>query len=206
MSAVIRFARLDDCGAITEIYRPFCASSAVSFESEAPSTEEIRERIHVVGSVYPWIVLDDRGVVAGYAYASRHRARAAYRWSVEVTAYVAPGFRGRGAGRALYESLFAVLRRLGYCKAYAGIALPNPASVALHTAAGFAPVGIYRGVGYKLGRWHDVAWYQMTLQAEPAFPADPVPLASAGESIAWREALAVGLLRYQSAEPRAARP
>ena len=102
--------------------------------------------------------------IVGYAYASAHHERAAYRWSVSTAIYVSRDHHRRGAGRALYTTLFALLRALGYRQATAGITLPNPASVGLHEAFGFAPVGVYRQIGYKMGEWHDVGWYQAEIQ------------------------------------------
>ena len=110
--------------------------------------DEMARRISAIGTTKPWIVLEDGQHVIGYAYASAHNERAAYRWSVSTAIYVAHEHHRRGAGRALYTTLFAVLRALGYFQATAGITLPNPASVALHAAFGFAPVGVYRRIGY----------------------------------------------------------
>jgi len=165
-----------DAEAITAIYAPFCESTAVSFETEAPTPATMAERIRTITAQYPWLVFDDGGVIGGYAYASRHRERAAYQWAVDVAVYVAASHRRRGVGRTLYSALFDLLVRQGYYKAYGGIALPNPGSVGLHVAMGFDPVGVYRRVGYKLGAWHDVAWYQKTLQPERAAPSAPIPI------------------------------
>ena len=181
MAAAIRPARAGDEAAIAEIYRPFCESTTVSFENEAPSAAEMAERIRTTSERFPWLVLDDGGTLAGYAYASRHRERAAYAWSVDVTVYVAATHRRKGVGRALYTSLFELLRLLGYFKVFAGVTLPNPSSVGLHEAMGFLPVGIYKGVGYKLGAWRDVAHYQRPLQPELMDPPPPrLPTALAG--------------------------
>jgi phosphinothricin acetyltransferase len=199
MRATIRLASTDDAAAVADIYGPFCESTAVSFEYAAPSTEEITHRIRTITTHHPWLVLDDGGVVAGYAYASRHRERAAYAWSVDVSAYVGPAHRRRGAGRALYITLFALLRMQGYFKAYAGITLPNAASTGLHEAVGFRPVGIYEGVGYKHGVWHDVAWYQLALQPERLTPDPPVPVSALDGSPGWAEAVSQGLEQYRPA-------
>jgi L-amino acid N-acyltransferase YncA len=174
MSGTIRPATAHDAAAIAAIYAPFCEFTAVSFEVHAPTPAAIATRIRSIMAHYPWLVMDDGGgALAGYAYAGRHRERAAYRWSVDVAVYVAPSHHRRGVGRALYTRLFDVLRRQGYFKAYGGITLPNAGSVGLHEAMGFTLVGVYRGVGYKLGEWHDVAWYQKTLQAERPDPPEP---------------------------------
>jgi phosphinothricin acetyltransferase len=171
---MIRPATAQDSPQIAAIYRPFCEESCVSFETTAPDAAEMASRIERISAQYPWLVLDlGDGTVAGYAYASRHRERAAYRWSVEVTVYVADGQRGKCVGRALYGELFGRLRSQGFFKAYAGILVPNPASQAFHESLGFSLVGIYRGVGYKLGAWRDVGWWQLALQPEIVSPRDP---------------------------------
>ena len=140
------------------------SGSVISFEETAPSAEEMARRIATIGATRPWIVLEDDGGVIGYAYASPHHDRAAYRWSVSTAIYIGRAHHRRGAGRALYTTLFALLRPLGYRQATAGITLPNPASVGLHAAFGFVPVGVYRHIGYKMGGWHDVGWYQAEIQ------------------------------------------
>jgi L-amino acid N-acyltransferase YncA len=172
---MIRPATPADAQQIAAIYRPFCDESHVSFEIPAPDAGEMASRIERISRRFPWLVEDADGEIAGYAYASPHRERAAYRWAVEVTVYVAERLRGRGIGRALYTELFGRLRGQGLFKAYAGIALPNPASQGLHQSMGFSLVGIYRRIGYKLGAWHDVAWWQLDLQPEVGSPAEPGP-------------------------------
>ena len=146
-----------------EIYAPFVSDTTVSFEDTVPTVEEFRARIVATTRTHPWLVLEDAGRVVGYAYGSTHRARAAYRWTAEVTAYLAPSHRGVGAGRRLYEALFERLRRQGFHLAVAGITLPNEASVGLHRAMGFRPVGVYERIGWKAGAWCDVAWFQLDL-------------------------------------------
>ncbi len=160
----IRAATPDDAAALAEIYRPIVEQTAISFELEAPSAAEMRSRIVGLAPQYPWLVAADRERVVGYAYASPHRKRAAYASSVDVSAYVADAARGKGAGRALYSALFTELARAGaFHRAFAGIALPNDASVALHKRFEFELVGVYREVGQKFGRWIDVAWWQRSI-------------------------------------------
>ena len=170
----VRIARPDDASAVHAIYAPIVASTTISFELDVPSVDEMRGRIEATLVRLPWRVSeDDDGVVDGYACASRHRERAAYRWSVDVSAYVREDRRGRGVGRKLYTALFERLVELGYFQAFAGIALPNAASIVLHEAVGFTALGIYRDVGHKLGAWHDVGWWQRALQA-PTEPVEPL--------------------------------
>jgi len=176
MSSTIRLATENDAAAVAAIYAPFCDAAVVSFEVAAPSAHDMANRIRATTGQWPWLVLDVDGVVAGYAYASRHRDRAAYQWAVDTAIYVGETYRGRGVGRALYSALFELLRSQGYFKACAGITLPNPASVGLHEAVGFKLVGVYRGIGYKLGAWHDVAWYELVLQPERENPPPPTPI------------------------------
>lgn len=152
-----------DAVACAEIYAPFVTGSAVSFEESAPSAAELGERIASYTERYPWVVAEDGGAVAGFAYAGAHRARAAYRWAVEVSVYVGAGHRRRGVGRRLYDTLLPLLERQGLTLAIAGITLPNEPSVALHEAVGFEPVGVYRRVGFKAGDWRDVGWWQRRL-------------------------------------------
>ena len=173
MTIMVRAATPADAAAVAAIYAPVVATTAISFEEEPPSPDEISHRM-VARPRLPWLVADDGGRVAGYAYASAHRARPAYRWSADCSVYLDPGYRGRGVGRQLYERLIPAVQGLGYRSLFAGIALPNPASVGLHEALGFQPVGVFRDVGYKHGAWRDVGWWQLTL-AEPEALAGPGP-------------------------------
>jgi len=156
----LRQATPGDGAAVAAIYRPIVEQTAISFEEVPPSADELAGRIAQVLERYPYLVAARNDRVIGYAYAARHMERAAYRWSVNVSAYVAEGFRGAGVGRRLYEALFETLAERGFHMAMAGITLPNEASVKLHEGMGFKPVGIYREVGFKFGRWHDVGWWQ----------------------------------------------
>src|SRR3954470_1242397 len=174
----IRLAGPADAAAVAAIYVPFCEARAVSFEVTAPDAAAMATRIATVTKQYPWLVLERDDVVAGYAYATKHRERAAYMWSVDTAVYVQAAARRTGVGRALYAKLFTVLAAQGYFNACAGIALPNDASMALHTAVGFTPVGVYHHVGYKLGAWHDVAWLCGRLQPSRVAPPPPRPVQS----------------------------
>lgn len=168
----IRDARPDDVPALLDIYRPFVTGSAVSFELEPPPIEEFAARVAHAQTRWAWLVAeDDSGVVAGYAYAGAFRTRAAYQWTAETSAYVGPAHRRAGVGTLLYQRLLATLSARGYCNAYAGIALPNDASIALHRGVGFEPVGVFRRAGWKFDRWHDVSWWQLVLGERPPGPA-----------------------------------
>jgi phosphinothricin acetyltransferase len=177
----IRFATPADAAQVQAIYAPFVRDTPISFELDPPDEAEMRARIVKTLATYPWLVLERGGEVAGYAYGSAHRERLGYQWSVDVSCYVSEEHRRRGIGQRLYRALFRVLRAQGFFNAYAGIALPNAASVALHESVGFVPVGIYRGVGFKLGRWHDVGWWSLRLQELRESPAPPTPLARLGD-------------------------
>ena len=156
----IRAVREEDAGAIQAIYAPIVSETAISFEHEPPSVDEMAARIATITRSYPYLVAEHAGRVAGYAYASPHRSRAAYHWSVDVSAYVDESCRGNGIGRTLYVNLLEKLKDSKFHAAFAGIALPNAASVGLHESVGFHQVGIYREVGFKFGKWHDVGWWQ----------------------------------------------
>ncbi|GAA0753137.1 GNAT family N-acetyltransferase [Ideonella azotifigens] len=174
----IRIATPDDAPAIAAIYAPIVQDTCISFELVPPTVEEMRARISATLQALPWLVSEDEaGRVSGYVYASRHRERAAYQWSVDTTAYVRADVRGQGVGKQLYAALKRVLVDLGHCQAFAGIALPNAASVALHESVGFELIGVYRKVGFKHGVWHDVGWWQCPLQ-QLASPGAPRPMAA----------------------------
>jgi L-amino acid N-acyltransferase YncA len=192
MASKIRIAEPADSPAVLAIYAPFCNSSSTSFETVAPSAQQMAKRIDGTTAEYPWLVCEVDDVLAGYVYASRHRERAAYRWMVEVTVYISDCFRRRGVGRALYTSLFAILAEQNFCKAFAGITLPNPQSVGLHEALGFKLIAVYPGVGYKLGRWLDVGWWQLQLRPEEIPPPEPVPFSSIRSAASVACALAAG--------------
>lgn len=173
----LRTATLDDAAAIAEVYAPYVTASAVSFETEAPSADQIRGRMAECEGRYPWLAAEDeQGRLLGYAYATAFRPRPAYRFAVETSVYLRAEVQGRGLGRRLYEPLLAILERQGYAQAIAAITLPNAASVALHERLGFTPAGQYRQVGWKMGEWHDVGLWQRALAPPRSPPAEPLPL------------------------------
>ena len=167
----IRDARPEDAAACAAIYRPHVIESWVSFELDAPDADEMARRIADYGASHAWLVAEREGEIAGYAYGSPHRTRAAYASSCDVAIYVSAASPRRGIGRALYGELLVRLKAKGFHAAFAGIAQPNPASVALHEACGFTPVGVYREVGWKMGAWRDVGWWQRLLCERSRHPA-----------------------------------
>jgi len=179
-SLLVRVADPDrDADRVAEIYRYYVEDTDISFEEVAPSVDEMRERIEAVLAWTPWLVAEDSesGHVIGYAYASRHRERAGYRWSVDISVYVDRGWHRRGVGRALYAELVPILHRQGMVNVYAGIAVPNPGSVGLHESLGMKQIGIYEKVGFKFGTWPDVAWFAMRLNEPVESPVEPIPFA-----------------------------
>jgi L-amino acid N-acyltransferase YncA len=193
MNWKLRMATFEDAAGITEIYEPIVRSTPISFEIEVPDEQEIRRRIERINTDYPWLVCQYRDRLAGYAYASRHAARAAYQWSVDTSIYVHSDFRRRRVGQALYASLFRILTAQGYYTAYAGITLPNPGSVGLHESVGFRPIGVYHEVGYKMGAWHDVGYWELPLQPKTPVPRSPLTLAEIQRDPTWQEMLGAGL-------------
>jgi phosphinothricin acetyltransferase len=164
---LIRNVALADAPALLDIYRPYVTDTIVSFETEPPSPAAFIERIEKYQRAWAWLVAEVDGKLAGYAYGSPHRERAAYRFATETSVYIHPQFHGCGLSRQLYARLFEVLAAKGYCNAYAGVALPNAASIAAHKAAGFTEIGVFQRVGYKFDRWHDVQWLQRALRKTP---------------------------------------
>jgi L-amino acid N-acyltransferase YncA len=175
-TATLRLARTDDAAQIAGIYAPLVRDTAITFELDAPSASQMAQRIADTSLRFAWLVVEERDRLSGFAYAGMHRRRAAYQWSADVSVYVADDARRAGIGRGLYTTLLELLAAQGYANAFAGIALPNEASVRLHEAFGFTPVGVYRAVGYKHGNWWDVGWWQRRLPAIDTAPPPPTRL------------------------------
>lgn len=175
---ILRVVHPDDAAELLSIYAPYVLHTPISFLSDVPSVEELSHTITSYSSTHPWLVAEEeqegRRSILGYAYATKLRERAAYRWSAESSVYIAQHHHRRGIGRVLYAALFELLRLQGFHSLYAGITLPNAASEGLHRSCGFEPVGVYRKVGYKLGAWHDVGWFQRALGDYPDNPKEPI--------------------------------
>jgi len=179
----IRAARPEDAGAIAAIYAPYVLGGTVSFETDAPDARAMRTRMAASDGLYPWIAEtsgeDDSGVMA-YAYAGRFRDRPAYKYVVETSVYVAGAVQGQGTGRLVYEALIDTLRAQGFTQAIGVISLPNDQSIKTHEAVGFRRAGVYREIGFKLGRWIDVGFWQCELNDSMVPPAEPKRFADVG--------------------------
>lgn len=167
----IRTATISDAAGMLEIYRPYVAETAISFEMEAPSLEEFQRRVSETLSKFPWLVCETDGKITGYAYAGVFRSRPAYRWTVESTVYVQKGLQGQGVGSELYRTLLEMLEDQGIVNVVGGITLPNEASVALHERFGFVHVATIKDAGFKMGRWWDVGFWQLQFR-KPEVPGE----------------------------------
>ena len=185
----IRLINEVDAGEVLEIYKPYVEDTIISFEYEAPNLNEFLQRIKTVSSEYPWLVCLFGKMIVGYAYASKHRERTAYQWSVDAAVYLSPSIHGKGISCILYESLFSILRLQGYYNVYAGISLPNEKSVGFHKSMGFEEIGIYNKTGYKHGNWHNTAWFQMHLAEHSENPPIPKKISEIVESAEFRAIL-----------------
>lgn len=173
---IIRLAAASDAEQILNIYAPYVKNTVISFETEVPTREDMESRIGHSQEKHVWIVLEENNEILGYAYSSKHRERSAYRWSVDVSVYIKEGFHRRGIGKVLYTSLLEIIKCQGYCNVYAGICLPNEKSVGIHEYFGFRKIAHYSRVGYKLGNWHDVGWWELFLQQHDPEPEEPLSI------------------------------
>nr|WP_232531169.1 GNAT family N-acetyltransferase [Microlunatus antarcticus] len=172
---LVRDATSADAQTCAEIYAPYVAGTAASFETDPPTPAEVARRIAVAQQHHAWLVAERDGAVLGYAYGTDWKSRPAYRWTCETSVYVADGRRGGGVGRTLYDALLARLTVRGFRTVIASMTLPNTASARLHEALGFRPVGVLSRVGWKNGRWHDVALLRCSLGPDPAETDDAPP-------------------------------
>ena len=186
----IRLIAEEDADEVLNVYQYFVDHTVVSFEYEAPTRDEYRQRIITTTEKYPWLVcLHDNNII-GFAYASTHRHRAAYQWSPESTIYFAADFHTKGIGRIIYETLFQLLKLQGFYNVFAGITLPNEKSVGLHMALGFKEVGVFRNIGYKQGNWHHTHWFQLDLAQHILDPPAPRKLNEVVSTTAFQSILA----------------
>jgi phosphinothricin acetyltransferase len=190
--ATLRLATETDAAAVRRIYEPYVDDTAITFELEPPSTDEIRDRIRETLTDYPWLVCEVDGDVVGYAYGGPVRKREAYQWSVESSVYVDSTAHRNGVARGLYESLLELLELQGYTTVYAVATLPNPPSVAFHESFGFEQDAAFEKMGYKHGEWHDVGWWSLTLRDHPSDPDPPLSLSAAREEERWADAVTTG--------------
>ena len=181
----IRSAEQSDAPGVAAIYTPYVRDTAVSFETEPPTAGIMGQRITATLETCPWLVAEHGGEIVGFAYAGKHRERAAYRWSVDVTVYVSGAMHHSGLGRALYVPLLEILRRQGFRSAFAEIVLPNPGSVRLHETAGFKHIGVHDEVGFKLGSWHNIGYWRLGLAEASAPHGEPIPFAVFRETSAF---------------------
>ena len=171
-----RLATPADGPALLALYAPYVRDTAITFETEVPGAEVFSQRIAAVGAQYPYLICELGGTPVGYAYASRHRERDAYRYDVDLSIYLHPAQHGSGIAAALYDRLFALLRAQGYRNTYAACTLPNEKSVRFHEKCGFTAVGVHHNTGYKLGAWRDVLWLEKQLAAYDAVPGQVLPI------------------------------
>lgn len=160
---MLRAVRPDDAIAIAEIYNHYVRETPVTFEEDPVSSDDMGQRILDTTQTYPWLVCEEGARLLGYSYARKWRERAAYRQSVEATIYLHPSAVGQGHGSDLFEALLIDLRNRRFHCVIGGVALPNPASVALLEKFGLGPVAHFKEVGYKFGRWIDVGYWQLVL-------------------------------------------
>ncbi len=171
---MIRLARTSDAASILAIYAPYIRDTSITFETEVPGVEDFEKRIGLYLENWPWLVDETDGIITGYAYASRYRERTAYQWSIECSVYVHDNYHRSGTARNLYSILFAILKVQGFTTVYAVINLPNDRSVAFHESMGFRYFATYEKVGFKLGQWKNVGWWQLQLNDYAGDPKTPV--------------------------------
>jgi len=170
----IRLATTADAAGILAIYAPYIANTSFTFETEVPSVETFAERIKTYLLNWPWLIYEQNGMIAGYAYATKYRERTAYQWCTESSIYVHDDHQKSGIGKLLYKTLIAILQRQGFRNVYAVINLPNEKSVSFHERLGFRYFATYEQVGYKLGKWKNVGWWRLIINEFGEDPAPPI--------------------------------
>lgn len=187
----IRLAEQRDVRPMLDIYAPFITHSPTSFEEVVPSEEEFWQRIQATLQEAPWLVCQRDDEVIGYAYASSHRVREAYRWTRELSAYIKEGFRGKNVATALYTTLLELLKLQGYANTLIGITLPNEASIRFHEKMGFSKIGVYHQIGFKHGRYHDVGWWELPIRTDA--PGEIRSIDAIQQTTNWQTAIEKGV-------------
>ena len=173
----IRIANENDVLGILDIYAPYVTHSPVTFECEVPRTFEMQRRINTINNKYPWLVCENDGMIAGYAYAHEFSKRDAYSWSAELSVYIKEDYQRCNIASALYYALIELLKKQGFCTAFAKITIPNEKSLAFHNAFGFIEAGHLHNAGFKLGDWHDVMILEKSLiETYTSAPKDIIPI------------------------------
>ncbi|MBL7744565.1 MAG: N-acetyltransferase [Chitinophagaceae bacterium] len=180
---IIRLATPSDAKDILAIYAPYITGTSFTFEAEVPTEQVFAERIRSYLVNWPWLVCEVDGKIAGYAYGSRYRERIGYQWCVECSVYVHDDYMQKGVGKALYTPLFGMLRQQGYRNVYAVINLPNERSVRFHESCGFKWFATYENVGYKLGKWKNVGWWQLVINDYSDDPPAPARFSDLDKNI-----------------------
>jgi phosphinothricin acetyltransferase len=180
---MIRLAQPKDAEGILAIYAPYITNTSFTFEAETPSVKDLSARITSYLIQWPWLVYELNGKVAGYAYGSKYRERTGYQWCVECSVYIHDDFQRKGIAKVLYTALFEILKKQGYRNVYAVINLPNEKSVMLHERCGFKWFANYENVGYKLGKWKTVGWWQLIINEYSDEPAPPLKFSELNKMI-----------------------
>lgn len=182
MITTVRDASAADAQRLLEIYSYYVKNTAITFEYDAPSIEEFRGRIERVTARYPYLVIEQDGVIMGYAYAGPFVGRAAYDWCCELTVYLDPAAKGRGLGRRIYQALEDALKGMGILNLYACIGCTDSPdqyltnnSAQFHAHLGFTEVGRFKKCGYKFGRWYDMIWMEKAVGEHRDRPGPIVP-------------------------------
>lgn len=171
---MIRLATPQDAKDILAIYAPYISNTSFTFEADVPSEKEFAERINTYLENWPWLVCEMDGIIAGYAYGAKYRERIGYQWCVESSIYIHDDFMRKGIAKNLYNALIELLKLQGYRNVYAVINLPNDKSVKFHETCGFNWFATYENVGYKLGKWKTVGWWQLIINDYGHEPDPPI--------------------------------
>lgn len=175
---VIRLVNEADAEQILSIYAPYIRDTVITFEYDIPTNDEFRNRIKEISTDYPYIVCLSDEKIVGYAYAHRHKERAAYQWNAELSVYIDESHKRCGIGKTLYGVLIEILKLQNVHNIYGGVTFPNEGSERLHEYFGFKKLGVYHSTGYKCNAWHDVMLFEKTIAD---YSRNPKPFVSIKE-------------------------